>query len=385
MNNNLSNVLNSIGISPHEFTTQPSQTSITPSVQITSNPATIEEALSNSSIYATIQEQAPIHEVQLSENDCNDILASVGVVIPDAEDSLAQEITDIESNRNIEAVVTETPTVETTPISPTPPTEPTSSTDFIESAPPTVDQIPLNPPTLTLDDSTSRFSGANWYENIQKTKIIIAGIGGIGSNLAYQIARLNPAKIVLYDDDIVEIANLSGQFFASSDVGMYKADAIAKKLKDYTVCSNIYSITEQFTSISAPCDIMMCGFDSMRARRNYFAAWRYHVQSLPIEKRKDCLFLDGRLSIDTLQVFAIAGDDEYSMNLYKNKYLFSDEQAEHTICSLKQTTYLACMIAAIMTNIFINFIANFSLEVPYTIPFFTEYDAINMLFSIKNV
>lgn len=40
--------------------------------------------------------------------------------------------------------------------------------------------IPLNSPTLLLDESTTRFSGAEWYNEIQKKNIIIAGCGGIG-------------------------------------------------------------------------------------------------------------------------------------------------------------------------------------------------------------
>lgn len=41
-------------------------------------------------------------------------------------------------------------------------------------------EIPANSPTLLVDEATSRFSSAIWYENIQKKTIIVAGIGGIG-------------------------------------------------------------------------------------------------------------------------------------------------------------------------------------------------------------
>lgn len=42
------------------------------------------------------------------------------------------------------------------------------------------EKIPLNSPTLLMDDTTSRFSGAEWFEEIQKQRIILAGLGGIG-------------------------------------------------------------------------------------------------------------------------------------------------------------------------------------------------------------
>lgn len=41
-------------------------------------------------------------------------------------------------------------------------------------------EIPVNSATLLVDETTSRFSSAIWYENIQKKVIILAGVGGIG-------------------------------------------------------------------------------------------------------------------------------------------------------------------------------------------------------------
>lgn len=41
-------------------------------------------------------------------------------------------------------------------------------------------EIPVNSQTITVDETTSRFSGAIWYEEIQKQVVTLAGIGGIG-------------------------------------------------------------------------------------------------------------------------------------------------------------------------------------------------------------
>lgn len=41
-------------------------------------------------------------------------------------------------------------------------------------------EIPVNSATLLVDDTTSRFSSAIWYEKIQEKVIILAGVGGIG-------------------------------------------------------------------------------------------------------------------------------------------------------------------------------------------------------------
>lgn len=269
----------------------------------------------------------------------------------------------------------ESPTVSSDSV--TASTSDSPSTD-IESYP----TIPLNSPTLLLDESTTRFSGAEWYNEIQKKNIIIAGCGGIGSNLAFQLSRMHPAHMVLYDDDTVETVNMAGQLYARSDVGKSKVSAIYNMITAYTNMQNIYALNQKFTDTSEPGDIMLCGFDSMSARRTFFDAWHSHMlQYRTTEERAKCLFLDGRLSIDTLQVFCVTGDNEYACDEYYNKYLFTDSEADATVCSMKQTTYLACMIGSIMTNLFTNFCANFlNPIIPYDLPFFIEYDAQNMIF-----
>ena len=241
--------------------------------------------------------------------------------------------------------------------------------------------LPQNSPTLLMDDSTTRFSGAEWFNEIQRKTIIIAGQGGIGSNLSFQLARMHPAGMYLYDDDTVEMVNMAGQLYARDDIGKAKVDAIADMITKYTNMQGVIALNQKFTSSDEAGDIMLCGFDNMEARRTFFNAWQHHVFSKPKEEWKNCLYLDGRLSIDTLQVFCITGDNAYAMTEYIDKYLFSDSEAEHTVCSMKQTTYLACMIGSIMTNLFTNWVANLlDPIIPYDLPFFTEYDAQNMIF-----
>lgn len=246
-------------------------------------------------------------------------------------------------------------------------------------------KIPLNSPTLLVDESTTRFSGAEWFKEIQKARIIIAGIGGIGSNVAFQLARMVPANLTLYDDDNVEVVNMAGQLYSYSDIGKCKVNAIADMIYDYTSMKQVLAVQSKFTSDKEPGDIMICGFDNMRARRTFFNSWCNHISDKSVEERAKCLYLDGRLSMDTLQILCIRGDDQYNIDRYKREFLFTDYEADATICSMKQTTYLACMIGSLMVNLFTNFIAN-SLNpiIPYDLPFFTEYDAQNMIFKTES-
>lgn len=240
-------------------------------------------------------------------------------------------------------------------------------------------EIPTNSATLLVDEATSRFSSAIWYENIQKKTIILAGVGGIGSYVGFLLARMKPASMFIYDDDIVETVNMSGQLYGQSDLGRPKVSALAEMIRNYAGYSSVFAISERFTNESEASDIMICGFDSMAARRLFFNKWKNHVLSKPEDERKNCLFIDGRLAAEEFQILCIKGDDEYNINRYSNEYLFFDGEADETICSYKQTTFCANMIASYMVNLFVNFCANQCEPlIDRDLPFFTTYNAETM-------
>ena len=245
-------------------------------------------------------------------------------------------------------------------------------------------EIPTNSATLLVDEATSRFSSAIWYENIQKKIVILAGVGGIGSYVGFLLARMKPASMFIYDDDIVEAVNMSGQLYGQSDLGRAKVFALAEMIRNYAGYSSVFAINERFTNESEASDIMICGFDNMAARRLFFNKWVNHVQSKPEEERKNCLFIDGRLAAEEFQVFAIQGNDTRAMREYRSKWLFSDAVADETICSYKQTTFMANMIASVMVNLFVNFVANeCNPIIDRDVPFMTQYSADTMYFKVE--
>ena len=240
-------------------------------------------------------------------------------------------------------------------------------------------EIPENSATLLVDEATSRFSSAIWYENIQKKTIILAGVGGIGSYVGFLLARLKPSSMFIFDDDIVETANMSGQLYGLSDLGKPKVSALAEMIRNYADYGSAFAINERFTRDSESTDIMICGFDNMEARKIFFDTWLSRVNDKPEGERKNCLFLDGRLAAEEFQVLCIKGDDEYNINRYSNEFLFSDEEADATVCSYKQTTFCANMSASYIVNLFVNFCANqCNPLIERDLPFLTTYNAETM-------
>lgn len=320
---------------------------------------------------------SPQESASLSETDLSDILRENGISEPLQTEDFSEEDEREETLDDLMEYMED----ETSQELETSSTDSSQLQDFEKKA----GSIPRNSPSILVDEATTRFSGAEWFSEIQKTRVIIAGIGGIGSNLAFQLARMVPAGLVLYDDDEVERVNMAGQLYSNEDIGKAKVNAMADMISAYTSMRQVYAVQDRFAENTAPGDIMMCGFDNMEARSTFFQSWQKHLLQKSLEDRKRCLFLDGRLSMDTLQILCIRGDDMFNIKRYQNEFLFSDSQADATVCSMKQTTYLACMIGSLMTNLFTNFIAG-TLDpvIPYDLPFFTEYDAQSMIFKTEN-
>jgi tRNA threonylcarbamoyladenosine dehydratase len=88
-------------------------------------------------------------------------------------------------------------------------------------------------------DYDSRFSGIGrlfgrkGLERIKQAKILIIGIGGVGSWVAESLARTGIGSLTLVDLDDVCVTNINRQILAmSSTVGQFKVDIMKKRIHD---------------------------------------------------------------------------------------------------------------------------------------------------------
>lgn len=255
------------------------------------------------------------------------------------------------------------------------------NTEVTETTEETVDEevelLKVNAQSLLVDEATSRFSSAIWYDAIKQSSIVIAGLGGIGSWVSVLIARMHPLSLVIYDPDTVEMVNMSGQLHSHNFCGESKTTSCANLNQSIGGYYRTTAYNRAYDSLSRTEDIMICGFDNMAARKIFFNKWLQRVQWSDYPEK--CLYIDGRLSAESYQIFAIQGTDERAIKEYQEKWLFNDNEADETICSYKQTSYMAAMIASNMVNIYVNHMANqCNPIIPRDVPFFMEYTAETM-------
>eukprot|EP01027_Heterolobosea_sp_BB2_P017451 GEZU01024710.1.p1 GENE.GEZU01024710.1~~GEZU01024710.1.p1 ORF type:complete len:197 (+),score=38.22 GEZU01024710.1:93-683(+) len=63
------------------------------------------------------------------------------------------------------------------------------------------------------------------YEKIRDYTIIVVGVGGIGSVAAEMLTRCGIGKLILFDYDKVELANMNRLFFRPEQSGLSKVEA----------------------------------------------------------------------------------------------------------------------------------------------------------------
>jgi sulfur carrier protein ThiS adenylyltransferase len=72
----------------------------------------------------------------------------------------------------------------------------------------------------------------NVHKKLKASKVAIAGLGGLGSNIAVMLSRTGVGELLLIDFDIVEPSNLNRQSYYIRHLGMYKTDALKEQLKE---------------------------------------------------------------------------------------------------------------------------------------------------------
>ncbi|EDW65232.1 ubiquitin-like modifier-activating enzyme 5 [Drosophila virilis] len=127
------------------------------------------------------------------------------------------------------------------------------------------------------------------YERIRDKAVAIVGVGGVGSVTADMLTRCGIGKLILFDYDKVELANMNRLFFTPDQAGLSKVEAAARTLSfinpDVRIETHNYNITtvdnfDKFLSTISesgmqqgqPVDLVLSCVDNFEARMAINAA-----------------------------------------------------------------------------------------------------------------
>ena len=103
-------------------------------------------------------------------------------------------------------------------------------------------------------------------------KIGIAGIGGIGSNVAVNLVRSGIEALRIVDFDRVESSNLNRQFYFHDQVGRRKVEALAENLRRIKPDLRIEGVDARIDATNCQalftgCDLIVEGFDQQTDKK----------------------------------------------------------------------------------------------------------------------
>ena len=120
-------------------------------------------------------------------------------------------------------------------------------------------------------DRQLRIEGWN-QEKLLKATVMIVGVGATGCEVAKNLALMGVGKLILIDNDVVELSNLSRQMlFSDEDIGKPKAPTAAEKLKKMNPWINVEAYFEDVRNIVQErfedVDVLVSCLDNWPVRR----------------------------------------------------------------------------------------------------------------------
>lgn len=168
------------------------------------------------------------------------------------------------------------------------------------------------------------------------TRVHIIGVGATGSFDAIALAKMGMPEIHVWDHDVVEKVNTSGQAYGLEHEGKLKVEAL----------EDIIQKVADTDLITHPCKwegqtldgIVIMGADSMAVREEIFNA-TYMKPSVG-------LVCDHRIGGHEAQLFAFEPTDVDATTDFKNN-LFTDEEAAQLPCTFRSVVDINFLVASL--------------------------------------
>lgn len=221
-------------------------------------------------------------------------------------------------------------------------------------------------PQEPVEDKTDMFLRQRGLVNMRRLSempITIIGAGGIGSGALLALAQMGARNITVYDDDTLEIHNISNQVYPMSYVGKKKVVAA----RDFIKLMYDFDIKVVDGKYDGKCGskMIISGVDSMESRK---AIWEM------IKVHEDAVFyMDARMGGLNFIIFneLLTKPDHtgYERSIVK------DELTMNLPCTARSTGFNVLVIGGYLASLVRNYLARQSM------PPVVEFDMANNIFN----
>lgn len=98
-----------------------------------------------------------------------------------------------------------------------------------------------------LEDAMDQRFSKEVYKKLKSARVCIAGLGGLGSNIALMLARSGIGTLKLIDFDRVDITNLNRQAYRISHIGKLKTEALKEMIEEVNPYIQVETVTVKVT------------------------------------------------------------------------------------------------------------------------------------------
>lgn len=128
---------------------------------------------------------------------------------------------------------------------------------------------------------------ASLRARLRAARVGVVGLGGLGSNVAWMLARAGVGTLVLADHDVVVAGNLERQFYFTDQVGLPKTEALAANLAriDPSVrleCFQTHIDETDLAEVFAGVDVLVEAVDSAHDKALIVAVASERLPGTPI-------------------------------------------------------------------------------------------------------
>lgn len=190
---------------------------------------------------------------------------------------------------------------------------------------------------MSTDGRLGRQADLVPLERVRNSSITIVGLGAVGRPLALQLAALGIPKLQLIDFDHVALENLCTQGYRAKDLGLPKAEAAAKAIREFDPAIEVESIADRFRRKLHVHPHIFCAVDSIAARSFIWSCVRHQC----------AFFGDARMLAGTIRV--LTATDPESKGGYE-RTLFPQHDAQRGACTARGTHFGASIAAGLLIN-----------------------------------
>lgn len=161
------------------------------------------------------------------------------------------------------------------------------------------------------------------HEKVKSSKVLIAGLGGLGSSIAIALARVGVGHLRIVDFDVVEASNLNRQQYFVRHIGMKKAFALKEIIEDINPFVEVEAIDKyidesNLKELCSDVDVVVEAFDKAD---NKAMLVNYTIKNLPNKKVVTASGMAGFHSSNSI----------VTRKVFKNIYLVGDGENEAKI------------------------------------------------------